>query len=128
VTALGTLQASLCIAVVATAGLLGPIANHQLRRHIRREHPRVWRRFGFTSVSFFSVPWKEEHEALIAEIGFKEFFSTGQFKTLNDPRLNALWRRVKTIGRAGMLALALLVLNCIVFRAAPDFSWLFGGR
>ncbi len=126
-TELGVLQASLCIAVVATAGIVHPIVDYQLRCHIRREHPRVWHRFGFTSVSFFSVPWKHEREALIAEIGFGEFFSTGQYKTLHDPRLNALWRRKKTIRWAGILALALLALNYMLFRAAPDFSWLVGG-
>jgi hypothetical protein len=113
-----------CIVVVTTLAVFLPLADYQLRSHIRRTHPRVWRRFGFPSVSFFSVPWKHEHETIIADIEFGEFFSTGQYKALDDPRLNTLWQRHRALRWIGGIAMALMAVNFWVFRAVPDFSWI----
>jgi hypothetical protein len=124
VTLVGNIQSALCIVVVTTLAFFLPLADYQLRSHIRRNHPRVWRRFGFPSVSSFSVPWKNEREALIADIGFGEFFSRGQYTALNDPLLNTLWQRKRALRRIGGVAMALMAVNFWVFRTAPDFSWI----
>jgi len=126
VTALGAIQASLCVAVVATWGVLLPIFGFRLRRHMRRAHPKVWQKFDFPTDSF-SVPPEHERAHTIADIGFGEFFSTGQFKKLDDQRLNELYRRVKVIRWIGVLAAALLAFNFVTFRAVPDFSWVLVG-
>ena len=125
VTLIGTIQASLCIVVVATVGVLYPIADYQLRRYLRDTHPQVWRRFKFPSDSFH-VPAQVERETVIANVGFGEFFSSGQYKTLTDPRLNVLWRRKRRLAWIGGLAMALIAVNFLVFRTPPDFSWIIG--
>jgi len=122
---MGVLQTFLCVTVLIVIGALYPIAGYQLRSYIRQVHPQVWRRFGFPSDSF-SVSPEHEREHAIADIGYREFFSTGRFRELNDPRLNALHRRQKALGRIGIIAIALLVVNFLVFRAAPNLSWLMG--
>jgi hypothetical protein len=125
VTLMGIIQASLCIVAVATVGVLYPIADYQLRRYLRGTHPQVWRRFEFPSDSFH-VPPQLERETVIANVGFGEFFSSGQYKTLTDPRLNVLWQRKRRLRWIGGLAMALMVVNFLVFRTAPDFSWIIG--
>ena len=120
---LGVLQAFLCIVAAVALGLLYPIADFQIRRHLRRAHPQLWRRFGFPSDSFAVRP---EHERLhaVADIGFAEFFSTGRFRDLNDDRLLTLYRRKKALRSLGALVLLLLAVNFMAFHASPDFSWL----
>jgi hypothetical protein len=107
-------------------GVLYPIAGRQLQSYIRRAHPRVWRRFGFPSDSYSVRPEHERADA-IAGIGYQEFFSKGRFRDLDDPHLNALVRRQKALGRVGGVAIAILLINFIAFRALPDFSWLIRG-
>ena len=121
----GIVQAALCIVVVTTLAVLLPVSDYQLRNHIRRTHPRIWRRFGFPSDTYL-VPPQLEHETIIANIGFGEFFSTGKYKVLNDPRLNTLWQRKRVLRWIGGVAMALMLLNFMIFRTAPDFSWLIG--
>jgi hypothetical protein len=116
-------QAFLCVAVLVVIGVLYPIARFRLRSHIRQAHPQVWQRFGFPRDSY-PVPPEHEREHATAAIGYQEFFSTGRFTELNDSRLNALHHRQKVLGRIGAIAFALLIVNFLVFRAAPDFSWL----
>jgi hypothetical protein len=123
--AVGIGQAVLCTVVVTTLAVAGPIAHCQLRGYIRRTHPRVWRRFGFPSDTYLVLP-EVEHESMIAGIGFREFFSTGKYRTLNDRRLNALWQRGRVLTWIGGVALALMVLNFMIFRTGPDFSWIVG--
>jgi hypothetical protein len=121
----GIVQAALCVVVVTTLAVLLPVSDYQLRNHIRRTHPRVWRRFGFPSDTFL-VPPRLEHETIIANVGFGEFFSTGKYKELNDRRVNTLWQRKRVLRWIGGVAMALMLLNFMIFRAAPDFSWLIG--
>jgi hypothetical protein len=123
VTALGTIQSFLCVAVVAAWGVLLPIAGFRLRRHLRQAHPKVWRKFDFPTESF-DVPPEHEYANAIADVGFIEFFSTGQFKKLDDQRLNEFYGRVKAMRWIGVLATVLLAFNFVAFHAAPDFSWL----
>jgi hypothetical protein len=125
--AVGIVQAVLCVVVVMTLAVFGPLADYQLRSYIRRTYPRIWRRFGFPSDTYL-VPPEVEHESIIADIGYREFFSTGKYKTLNDPRLNTLRQRGRALIWIGGVAMALMVLNFMIFRTAPDFSWLIGGR
>jgi hypothetical protein len=125
VTFVGAIQAALCIVVVAAVGVLYPIADYQLRRYLREFHPKIWRRFKFPSDSFH-VPAKLEKETVVANVGFREFFSSGQYKSLTDPRLTALWQRKKTLAWIGGLAMALIAFNLLVFRTPPDFSWIIG--
>jgi hypothetical protein len=104
---------ALCLVVVTTAGILHPIAGYQLRRYVRLAYPRIWRRFGFASVSPLVAPEHDQQE-VIAAVGFNEFFSTGQFRKLNDPRLETLWRRKRVFAWLAAVALTLLMVSFLI--------------
>ena len=119
-TALGVIQTSLFISSVATAGILVPIVQYQIYRHLRRHHRKAFDQLGISGPSFL---WREDRDA--ESKAFADFFSSGKHETLKDPRLNALWRRVRLIGWMCCVSLALLLITFVVFRADPDHVWDF---
>jgi hypothetical protein len=118
-TALGVIQTSLFISSVATAGILVPIVQYQIYRHLRRQQREAFDRLEIApSPSFL---WRDDRQA--ASTAFEQFFSSGKYETLKDPQLNALWRRVRFIRWVSGVSFALLLITFLVFRAVPDFLW-----
>ena len=118
-TALGVIQRSLCVSFLAAAVIYLPV-RYQIYRHLRRQHRKAFDRLGISSPSFL---WREDRDA--ESTAFEQFFSSGKHETLKDPRLNALWRRVRLIGWMCCVSLALLLITFVVFRADPDRVWDF---
>jgi len=112
-TALGVIQWTLCVSCLAAAALSLPV-QYQIYRHVRRQHPRAFRRLGISSPAFL---WREDRDA--DSSAFDELCASGNPETLHDPRLHTLRRRGNVLAWMCGASLALLLITFVVFRADP---------
>jgi hypothetical protein len=112
-TALGIIQWTLCVLHLAAAALSLPV-QYRIYRHVRRQHPRAFRRLGISSPAFL---WREDRDA--ESMAFDELCASGNPETLQDPRLQALRRRGNVLAWMCGASLALLLITFVVFRADP---------
>jgi hypothetical protein len=118
-TALGLIQASLCVSFLAAAVIVVPV-DYQIYRHLRRHHRKTFDQLRIQSPSFL---WREDRDAQIA--AFENFISSRKHLTPNDARLNALLRLKSLIWRVCGVCFALLLSTFLVFRADSAHVWDF---
>jgi hypothetical protein len=118
--ALGVIQISLCVVSLAAAAILIPIVRYQRYRHLRRHHRKIFDRLGISGPSFL---WREDRD--VESTAFEQFFSSGNYETLENPQLKTLRRRESLIWRACGVSFALLLITFLVFRGDPYHVWNF---
>ena len=123
-TPLGRIQTSLLVSSLALLVVLEPILIHQLHRHLRRHHRQALDRAGIPSGASFI--WKasvmeNDREADHSSVLLDRFFDSGNHRTLEDRRLDALWGRVRLIRWLACAGLVLLALTWLVSGSVPGY-------
>jgi hypothetical protein len=119
----GVIQATLLISSVALGGILLPFAHYRIYHHLRRQHRKTFDRLGISpSASFiWREYWSEDCEVEGSSAVIERFFSSGDYRTLKDQQLNAMWRRVRLIRWVSCVGFALLLITFMLFRTVPDW-------
>lgn len=97
--------------VTLTAGLINGRA---LRRRLRHHHPKVWKKLGYSTTDTFWVKPENESRVASADRALWRFLHRGEFKNLQDDRLNALAGRQAWLIRAGVLLLLLFTIGLFI--------------